>query len=78
MLYPSDVTDKQWKLIKGYFENGNYGNHSKHEKRELVNAVFYLTRTGCQWRQLPNNFPPPGKRYIAFLNAQKTKGFGKG
>lgn len=77
MLYPSDVTDKQWKLIKGYFENGNYGNRSKHEKRELVNAVFYLTRTGCQWRQLPNNFPP-GKRYIAFLNAQKTKGFGKG
>ena len=77
MFYPSDVTDKQWKLIKGYFEYGNYGNRSKHEKRELVNAVFYLTRTGCQWRQLPNNFPP-WKTVYSFLNAQKTKGFGKG
>ncbi len=73
MFYPSDVTDKQWKLIKGYFEYGNYGNRSKHEKRELVTAVFYLTRTGCQWRQLPNNFPP-WKTVYSFFKRAKDKG----
>ncbi len=73
MFYPSDVTDKQWKLIKGYFEYGNYGNRSKHEKRELVTAVFCLTRTGCQWRQLPNNFPP-WKTVYSFFKRAKDKG----
>lgn len=53
MFYPSDVTDMPPKRIKGYFEYENYRNRSKHEKTELINAVFYLTRTGCQWRQLP-------------------------
>jgi len=31
---------------------------SKHSKRELVNAVLYLVKTGCQWRMLPKDFPP--------------------
>jgi putative transposase len=57
MGYPSDVTDSQWELIKDYFKFGNYGNRSTHSKRDLLNAVFYLTKTGCQWRQLPNDFP---------------------
>jgi len=34
------------------------GNRSKWHKRSLVNAVLYLVKTGCQWRQLPNDFPP--------------------
>ena len=37
----------------------DYGkNFVKHSKRELVNAVLYLVKTGCQWRLLPNDFPP--------------------
>lgn len=58
MSYPSDLKDEQWGLIEGYFKFGNYGNRSTHEKRQLVNAVFYLPKTGCQWRQLPKDFPP--------------------
>ena len=57
MGYPSDLTDKEWELIKDFFNCGNYGNQAVHEKRLLVNAVLYLTKTGCQWRQLPNDFP---------------------
>ena len=57
MGYPSDVKDSQWEMIKDNFKFGNYGNRATHSKRALVNAVFYLTKTGCQWRQLPNDFP---------------------
>jgi len=55
--YPSDIKDSQWEIIKEHFRFGNYGNRAVHNKRNLVNAVFYLTKTGCQWRQLPKDFP---------------------
>ena len=56
--YDSDLTTKQWNLIKALFENENRGRHLRvHNKRKLVNAVLYLNKTGCQWRQLPHDFP---------------------
>lgn len=58
MDYPSDLTDKQWEKIKNYFDTGNYGNRQKWEKRELMNAVLYLLKSGCQWRMIPHDFPP--------------------
>ena len=54
MRYTSDLTDAQWEQIKDYFPAGN---KRKYEKRELVNAVLYLVKTGCQWRNLPKDFP---------------------
>ena len=59
MGYPSDVSDKQWALIEGLFEQKRvFGIPLKHERRNIVNAIFYLTRSGCQWRMLPKDFPP--------------------
>jgi len=60
MGYPTDLTDKQWELIEPVFRRhtGNYGHRSKWSKRELVNAVLYLVRSGCQWRMLPKEYPP--------------------
>jgi len=58
MSYPSDLTNKQWQLIKHHFKSENRGKHfQKHSKRKLVNAVLYVVKTGCQWRQLPHDFP---------------------
>ena len=54
MRYTNDLTDAQWEMIKNYFP---VGNKSKYDKRELVNAVLYLVKTGCQWRSLPKDFP---------------------
>ncbi len=54
MSYPSDLKDSEWDIIKDFFKCGN---QAIHEKRILVNAVLYLTKTGCQWRQLPKDFP---------------------
>ena len=52
--YDTDLTDEQWEIIEPLF----VGMRKKWEKRELVNAVLYLVKTGCQWRNLPHDFPP--------------------
>lgn len=57
--YPSDLTDEQWAVIEPLLPTPNTtGRWEKHPRRELVNAILYLVRTGCSWRQLPVNFPP--------------------
>ncbi|MBR6712254.1 MAG: transposase, partial [Selenomonadaceae bacterium] len=45
--YETDLTDEQWEVIAPLFVNMR---KRKWEKRELVNAVLYLVKTGCQWR----------------------------
>ena len=59
MRYPSDLTDEQWQLIQPLFPKpARQGRPREHPYRCLVDACFYLARTGCQWRQLPNDLPP--------------------
>ena len=71
MSYSKNLTDDQWDLIKNYFVYGNYGNRSKYSKRLLVEAVFYITRTGCQWRALPKEFPPWASVYSFFKRVRQ-------
>ena len=58
--YPSDVTDKQWALVKEFFEPDvpPRGRPRKHPPRELLNGILYVMREGCSWRGLPRDFPP--------------------
>ena len=56
MRYQTDLTDKQWNLIEHIFRTHKGKHFVKHEKRELVNAVLYVVKTGCQWYLLPNVF----------------------
>jgi putative transposase len=57
--YNTDLTDKQWVIIRDMLRKENRGKHlRKHHKRELINAVLYLNKTGCQWELLPKEFPP--------------------
>jgi putative transposase len=57
--YLSDLSDKGWEIIKPYFPNPdtNKGRKRVHSYREILNAVFYLLRSGCSWRMLPHEFP---------------------
>ena len=73
MRYQSDLTDSQWEMMKGYFSVGNYGNRRIHPVREMVNAVFYVIKSGCQWRMLPKDFPP-FSAVFAFYNRSKARG----
>src|SRR5262249_52252997 len=56
--YPSDLTDAQWALIEPHLPVSSGGRPRKTDLRDVVDAIFYLLRTGCQWRYLPKDFPP--------------------
>ncbi len=55
MHYISDLTDSQWDIVKVYFP---YKRKRKYELRGILNAIFYVVKTGCQWRLLPVDFAP--------------------
>ena len=69
IIYPSDLTDEEWNEIQPLFKGMR---HRKWSKRILVNAVFYVNKTGCQWRQLPKDFPPYQTVYSFFQRACKS------
>jgi transposase len=56
--YPSDVTDEQWALIEPLIPVYPGGRPRKTDVRDVLDAILYLLRTGCQWRYLPKDFPP--------------------
>src|ERR1700687_3285842 len=56
--YPSDVTDAQWVLIEPHLPVYPGGRPRKTNLRDVVDGIFYVLRTGCQWRFLPKDFPP--------------------
>jgi len=65
--YPTDLTDKQWNLIKDLVPAIKPGGRPElHSRREIVNAILYLTRTGCAWRMLPKDMSPWQTVYMYF------------
>jgi transposase len=72
--YPSDVTDEQWELIGPFLQAWKTkrvavsvsGRHGDYDLREIVNAIFYQNRTGCQWAYLPHDLPPKSATYYYF------------
>jgi putative transposase len=56
--YPSDITDAQWASIERHLPVFPGGRPRKTDLRDVVDAVFYILRIGCQWRYLPKDFPP--------------------
>ena len=71
--YPSDLTDEQWALIaplvpvRSTHGRGTRGGRpAKYPRRRIVDAILYLDRTGCSWRQLPHDFPPWETVYFYF------------
>ena len=61
--YPSDLTNSRWQFIKNIVDNGR---KRKYSIREIMNAILYLTKTGCQWRMLPLHYPPWKSVYYYF------------
>lgn len=57
--YPSDLTDAEWAILEPLIPPPKSGGRpAQHSRRELVDAMSYVLRTGCAWRQLPHDFPP--------------------
>ena len=57
-LSPSDLTDEPWALLEPHLKTTSGGRPRTTDLRSVLNAIFYLLRTGCQWRYLPSEFPP--------------------
>ena len=54
--YCTDLTDKQWQVIEKLVDE--QVRRRKHSLRSILNGIFYLVKTGCQWRMLPSDFAP--------------------
>ena len=56
--YPTDLSDAEWNYIEPHLPAPKgYGRPRTHDLREILNAIFYLLKSGCQWRLLPHDFP---------------------
>jgi putative transposase len=56
--YPTDLKYTEWKLIAEYIPPNKMGRPHKWEIWQIINAILYVNRTGCQWRMLPKDLPP--------------------
>jgi putative transposase len=64
--YPSDVTDQQWDIIEVLVPVNRLGRPREVSMREVVNTIFYLNRSGCQWDMLPHDLLPKSTVYDYF------------
>ena len=56
--YASDLTDREWAILEPFIPPAKEGGRPRRiNMREVVNGIFYLLKTGCQWRMLPKDFP---------------------
>jgi len=70
--YSSDLTDKQWEILRPLIPLPSLeGRSATVERREIVNAILYVLRSGCPWRLLPHEFPAWGTVYYYFRRWQR-------
>src|SRR3569832_687543 len=72
LLYATDLEDAQWELLEPLIPAPKPGGRpANYSRREIVNALLYLARTGCSWRLLPHDFPPWKSVYGYFAQWKK-------
>jgi putative transposase len=72
-FYDTDLTDAAWAWVAPVLPAAQPGGRPRTTNlRAVLNAIFYLLRTGCQWRLLPREFPPYGTVYHYFQDWQNS------
>ena len=57
--YPSDISDEEWNVLEPLIPPEKPGGKPRTiNMREVINAIWYVLRSGCQWRMVPHEFPP--------------------
>jgi len=69
--YSTDLKYTEWQQISEVFPTFQMGRPAKWEKWQVINAILYVNRTGCQWRMLPVNFPPWRTVYFYYWSWQR-------
>ena len=65
--YPSDLSDDEWIILEPLIPAVKWGGRpADHARREIVNAILYVLRSGCQWRAMPHDLPPWQTRLCLF------------
>lgn len=71
-MYPSDMTEAQWEVVQKHLPPGKRtGRPRVRSARDMINAIFYVQTTGCQWRALPKDYPPWKQVYNTFARWRK-------
>ena len=67
LRYPSDLTDAEWALVEPLIRPAKRGGRRRSvDVREVLNGIFYVLSTGCQWEALPKDLPPKSTVYDYF------------
>jgi len=70
--YPTDLNDTEWQILAPLIPAAKPGGRPEaYPKREIVNAILYVLRTGCAWRFVPNDVPPWGIVYHYFWHGRR-------
>ena len=62
--YPTNLTDKQWQVTENILDTQH--RKRKHPLRDIMNAIMYILKAGCQWRMSPKDFPPHNTVFYYF------------
>jgi putative transposase len=70
--YPSDLSDAEWEILKPLLpQPKGFGHPVEVDFREILNGIFYVQRTGCQWEMMPHDLPPYSTVYSYFKKWQR-------
>src|SRR5438270_12480905 len=65
--YPTDLSDAEWNCLRSYLPTPKAEERLRnHSLRDVLDAIFYIVRSGCAWRLLPHDFPPWSSVYYHF------------
>ena len=68
LRYPSDLTEAEWALVVPFVPPARRGGRKREVNvREVINAIFYVLSTGCQWNALPKDLPPKSTAHDYFI-----------
>lgn len=77
MAYSIAITDEGWNLVSHLFDPpGRRGARATTDRRQMVDAMLFLARTGCQWRYLPERFGPVGRCLAAMASMARQRRLG--
>jgi putative transposase len=69
--YPTDLSDAEWTRLRSYLPSLKAESRLRtHSLRDVLDAIFYIVRSGCAWRLLPHDFPPWSTVYYHFRRFQ--------
>ena len=70
--YPSDFTDKEWKIIEPLLPGpSKLGRPPRYSRRKVIEGIFYIVRGGIGWRMMPHDLPPWRLCYYYFMTWRK-------